>query len=87
MLVRRVINPNLNDNVNDNLNVNVNLKANLNFNPRLNPYRIPSLNREGVGRVSYIFKIMKNINWKKIVEFAIAMLTALLGVLGANAMR
>ena len=34
-----------------------------------------------------IFKFMKNINWKKIVEFAIAVLTALLGVLGANAMR
>ena len=45
--------------------------------------------REGAGGF-YNFKflyIMKNINWKKIVEFAIAVLTALLGVLGANAMR
>ena len=40
-----------------------------------------------MGWVSKFLKIMKNINWKKIVEFAIAMLTALLGVLGANAMR
>jgi hypothetical protein len=31
-------------------------------------------------------EMMKNLNWKKIVEFAIAVLTALLGVLGANAM-
>lgn len=30
---------------------------------------------------------MKNIDWKKIIEFAVAVLTALLGVLGANAMR
>lgn len=29
---------------------------------------------------------MKNIDWKKIIEFAVAVLTALLGVLGANAM-
>ena len=45
--------------------------------------------RKGAGGF-YNFKflyIMKNINWKKIVEFAIAVLTALLGVLGANAMR
>ena len=31
-------------------------------------------------------EMMKNLNWKKIVEFAIAVLTALRGVLGANAM-
>ena len=31
-------------------------------------------------------EMMKNLNWKKIVEFVIAVLTALLGVLGANAM-
>lgn len=29
---------------------------------------------------------MKNLNWRKIAEFAIAVLTAMLGVLGAGAM-
>ena len=57
MLVKRGINPNLNDNVNDNANDNANLNDNLFFNLRLNPYRIPSLNREGGGWVSQIFKL------------------------------
>lgn len=30
--------------------------------------------------------MMKNLNWRKVIEFAIAVLTALLGVLGASAM-
>jgi|GEM_PF-2244622 len=29
---------------------------------------------------------MKKLNWRKIVEFAIAVLTAVLGVIGAGAM-
>lgn len=30
--------------------------------------------------------MMKNLNWRKVIEFAIAVLTALMGVLGASAM-
>ena len=30
--------------------------------------------------------MMKNLNWRKVIELAIAVLTALLGVLGASAM-